>query len=268
LDKAEGSRVLDTVEKRKEPAPTIIPGILAPKPAPQPTIVLRAGQEITNSIGMKLVLIPAGAFQMGSDAYDDEKPIHTVRITKGFYMGVHEMTQELYQKVMGTNPSTFKGSNLPVEQVSWDDAVEFCKKLSQMEGKTYRLPTEAEWEYACRAGTTTKYSFGDDQFQLSKYAWNRGNSDSKTHPIGTREKNACGLYDMHGNVWEWCQDWYGSYGSGSVTDPSGPQTGQSRVLRGGSWGCDPVNCRSANRSNDCPPGDRYGDFGFRLVLDF
>jgi formylglycine-generating enzyme required for sulfatase activity len=197
----------------------------------------RTGKVISNSIGMKLAWIPPGTFQMGSNDSDrdDEKPIHTVKITKGFYMGVYEVTQEQYQKVMGTNPSYFKGSNLPVEFVTWNDVVEFCKNLSQKEGKTYRLPTEAEWEYACRAGTTTKFSFGDDESQLGDYAWYDENSGDKTHSVGEKKPNAWGLYDMHGNVWEWCQDWYGSYRSGSITDPPGSQTGQGRVLRGGCW---------------------------------
>jgi formylglycine-generating enzyme required for sulfatase activity len=155
-----------------------------------------------NSISMKLVWIAPGEFKMGSnDGEDFEKPLHTVKITKGFYMGAFEVTQGQYQQVMGTNPSYFKGANLPVEQVSWDDAVEFCKKLSQKEGKTYRLPTEAEWEYACRAGTTTKFSFGDDESQLGEYAWYGKNSGMKTHPVGKKKPNAWGLFDMHGNVW-------------------------------------------------------------------
>jgi formylglycine-generating enzyme required for sulfatase activity len=225
-----------------------------------------------NSIGMKLAWIPPGTFQMGSnDGEDDEKPVHTVRITRDFYMGVHEVTQGQYQQVMGTNPSKFKGSNLPVEQVSWDDAVEFCKKLSQKEGKTYRLPTEAQWEYACRAGTTTKFSFGDSESQLGEYAWYSGNSGSKTHPVGDREPNAWGLYDMHGNVFEWCQDWHASdwYSKGPAGNPLNESYGDKkfRVLRGGSGGHNPGICRSAIRYGNAP-GFRSDGGGFRLVLDF
>ena len=170
---------------------------------------------ITNSIGMKLVLIPAGEFLMGSpesdsDAPDEEKPQHKVRISKPFYLGVTEVTQEQYERVMGENPSRFKGDpQRPVEKVSWEDAVAFCRKLSEKEGRTYRLPTEAEWEYACRAGSQTKWSFGDDDSALKEYAWYLDNADSTTHPVAQKKPNAWGLYDMHGNVWEWCQDWYG-----------------------------------------------------------
>ena len=175
------------------------------------------GMEATNSIGMKLRLIPAGEFMMGSpgteSGREDDETQHRVSITKPFYLGVTEVTQEQYQKVMGTNPSYFKGPQNPVETVSWADAVEFCRKLSAMPaektaGHVYRLPTEAEWEYACRAGTTTAYSFGDDASRLGDYGWFGGNSDSKTHQVGEKKPNAWGLYDMHGGVYEWCQDRY------------------------------------------------------------
>ncbi len=192
------------------------------------------GMEITNSIGMKLRLIPAGEFMMGSPETEsnrsDAELQHRVSITKPFYLGVTEVTQEQYQKVMGTNPSQFKGPQNPVEKVSWADAVEFCGKLSAMPaektaGHVYRLPTEAEWEYACRSGTTTAYSFGDDASRLGDYGWFKGNSDSKPHPVGEKKPNAWGLYDMNGNVYEWCQDRYGAYPSGSATDPTGVSSG-------------------------------------------
>jgi len=197
----------DAVSLKKE-----LEGYLEPK----------LGDQYTNNLGMKLVYIPAGVFDMGSaDGDSDEKPVHKVQITKGFYMGQYEVTQAQYESVMGSNPSYFKGENNPVEEVSWEEAVAFCKKLSSRENKTYRLPTEAEWEYACRAGSTTKYCFGDSESQLGDYAWNDKNSNFSTHPVGQKQQNNWGLYDMHGNVYEWCQDWYGeNYYSGSpAIDP-------------------------------------------------
>ena len=202
--------------------------------------------ESANSIGMKFKLIPVGMFTMGEG--DDA---HEVTLTVPFKMGVHEVTQAQYEQVMGSNPSRYKGSDHPVEEVSWDDAVEFCRRLSALPaeksaGNVYRLPTEAEWEYACRAGTTTKYSFGDDESELGDYAWYGVNSDN-THPVGGKLPNAWGLYDMHGNVWEWCQDWYDDYPSGAVTDPTGPASGSSRVYRGGGWESTAADCRSGVR---------------------
>ena len=173
--------------------------------------------------------------------------------------------------MMGTNPSNFYflGPQNPVENVSWTDAVEFCRKLSAMPaektaGHVYRLPTEAEWEYACRSGTTTAYGFGDDASRLGDYGWFDGNSDSSTHPVGEKKPNAWGLYDMHGNVWEWCQDWYGDYPSGSATDPTGATSGSYRVIRGGSWSNDARYCRSAYRSWRTPEA-RYNNLGFRVL---
>jgi len=223
-----------------------------------------------NSIGMKLVWIPPGTFQMGSDdGKYNEKPIHTVKISKGYFMGKYEVTQEQYQKVMRTNPSEFKGyDNLPVETVSWNDAVKFCENLTQKEGKTYRLPTEAEWEYACRAGTTSKYSFGDSESQLVDYAWCNQNSGGGTHPVGTLKPNAWGLYDMHGNVWEWCQDWYAKdwYSKGPAENPLNERYGDNtyRVIRGGYY--NDTYCRVADRDT-FPLWTRDDGIGFRLVLD-
>ena len=160
---------------------------------------------------MVLVPIPAGEFTMGSPESEkdrkDNETQHLVKITKPYYLGAYEVTQEQYERVMGKNLSDSKGENKPVENVRWSEAVEFCRKLSEKEGVEYRLPTEAEWEYACRAGTSTAYSFGNDESQLGKYAWYRDNSIS-THPVGELKPNTWGLYDMHGNVWEWCQDLY------------------------------------------------------------
>ena len=212
---------------------------------------------------MEFVRIPAGTFMMGSEnGDDDEKPIHQVRVTKPFYMGKFEVTQAQWQAVMGSNPSFFNGGNLPIEQVSWNEAQEFIERLNEREStSSYRLPTEAEWEYACRAGTTGDYA-GD----LGAMAWYKGNSDRKTHPVETKQANAFGLHDMHGNVWEWVQDWsaptYDANAPGD--DPTGPQSGSSRVFRGGSWGSVAVSCRSADRGSN-KPGDRYYGLGFRLV---
>jgi formylglycine-generating enzyme required for sulfatase activity len=171
---------------------------------------------------------------------------------------------------MEVNPSNFKGATNPVEKVSWDDAVEFCRMLSELPaekaaGNVYRLPTEAEWEYACRAGTTTKYSFGDDGSELGTYGWFSLNSGRKAHPVGGKQPNALGLFDIHGNVREWCQDRHGAYPSGAVTDPTGPTTGSARVFRGGSWGNAAGRCRSAYCMGYLPSlGDFY--LGFRVSL--
>jgi formylglycine-generating enzyme required for sulfatase activity len=222
---------------------------------------------LSNSLGMQFILIPAGEFQMGSTSgTDDELPVHTVRISKPFYLGIHEVTQGQWEAVMGNNPSQFPGdANRPVEAVSWEAVQKFIDKLNTREGGTkYRLPTEAEWEYAARAGSTTAYSFGDDSSQLGQYAWFAGNANNTTHPVGKLQPNAWGLYDMHGNVWEWVQDWYGEYAAEPVPDPQGPASGSDRVLRGGSWINDARDCRSAYRLYDAP-GDRLINLGFRLL---
>jgi formylglycine-generating enzyme required for sulfatase activity len=213
------------------------------------------------------------------NSYDWEKPAHEVTLTTPFYMGKYEVTQEQYAQVMGTNPSQFKGADLPVETVSWDDAQEFCKAVAhfarlregdpgqQQFGKMlYRLPTEAEWEFACRAGTTTTYYTGDAEADLGRAAWYSANSGGKTHPVGQKEPNAFGLFDMHGNVWEWCQDyWQDQYEPEAAVDPQGPPQGQRRVLRGGCWFYGPADCRSARRLGYCP-GYRYPLYGFRVVV--
>jgi len=221
---------------------------------------------VVNSIDMRFVPIQAGTFTMGDVDNDDA---HQVTLTKAFDLGVYEVTQEQYEKVMGTNPSNFKGPQNPVEKVSWDEAVEFCRKLSALPaeksaGYVYRLPTEAEWECACRAETTTKYSFGDSASELGAYGWYDENSGKTTHPVGGKTPNPWGLYDMHGNVWEWCQDWHGKYPSGPVTDPTGPSLGSSRVRRGGGWDYYPRLCRSANRGRNSPDY-RSSSLGFRVL---
>jgi len=240
------------------------------QPSTQPAKELAL--DLGNKVTMKLALIPAGKFTMGSpkgekDGQTDARPQHEVTISKPFYVGATEVTQAQYEAIMGKNPSNFKGPQNPVEQVSWDDAVEFCKKLSQKTGKTVSLPTEAQWEYVCRAGSKTRFCFGDDDSGLGDYAWYGSNSDSKTHPAGGKKPNTWGLYDIHGNVWEWCSDWHAdSYANAKNVDPAGPDSGSDRVLRGGGWDTYPRDCRSALRNRDSPDG-RYGRVGFRVAVD-
>jgi formylglycine-generating enzyme required for sulfatase activity len=219
-----------------------------------------------DTLPQKMVWIGPGTFTRdGSE----------VTISRGFGMSKYEVTQAQYKAVVGTDPSHFKGDNNPVETVSWHDAVAYCAKLTEKEkaagrlpvGYEYRLPTEAEWEYACRAGTTTVFSFGDDESKLGEYAWYSNNSSNTTHPVGQKKPNRWGLYDMHGNVFEWCQDWYGSYPAGSVIDPQGAANSPSvflRVRRGGYWRGDASGCRSGSRAGE--GGGRYSDQGFRPVL--
>ena len=224
----------------------------------------------TRKTGIVFRLIPGGSFMMGSPSSEsgrasDEGPAHRVMISKPLYVGKFEITQAQWQAVMGNNPSDFKnsGSDAPVEQVSWNDCIEFCRYLCHLEGvptMTFRLLTEAEWEYACRAGTMGPYA-GD----LGWMGWYKGNSGEKTHKVGVMSPNAWGLYDMHGNVWEWCQDWYGDNLPAAITDPRGPTSGSYRVLRGGSWCSEASDCRSAGR-NWSGPGRRGGNGGFRFVV--
>ncbi len=226
--------------------------------------------DLGKGVTMKLVRIPAGEFMMGSPASeqgrDNDEAQHKVKLTKVFYMGITEVTQQQYEAVMGTNPSKFKGASNPVEQVSWDDAQVFCEKLTSLAGYTVRLPTEAEWEYACRAGSTIRFSFGDSYSLLGGYAWYSSNSGERSHAVATRKVNVWGLHDMHGNVWEWCSDWYAeSYAFTDNVNPQGPDSGSSRVLRGGSWFNSAQNCRCANRLRITPDYRNNGN-GFRVVL--
>ncbi len=215
---------------------------------------------------IELVAIPAGSFTMGSSVENDEKPAHSVTIKTPFSIGKYEITQAQWIAVMGKNPSQFSGEDRPVERVTWDEAVRFCQKLSSATGKKYRLPTEAEWEYACRAGSTSTYCYGDEEASLQRYAWFEDNGRRQTHAVGSRKPNAWGVCDMHGNVWEWCSDWYGAdyYGSSPTEDPAGPAAGENRVLRGGSYGSDPLGCRSSNRFF-ATPDQRYFASGLRVV---
>lgn len=231
-------------------------------------------KEVTVDLGggvrLEMVYLQSGSFQMRSPygksrRKDGEGPVHRVELD-GFWIGKFQVTQAQYRTVMGTNPSGFKGDNRPVEMVSWDDAMEFCRKLSQKTGKTFTLPTEVQWEYACRAGTSTRYYFGDDGTLLGEYAWYSKNSNRETHPVGQKKPNAWGLYDMHGNVMEWCLDWFDDdyYSQSLRRNPAGTNTGSYRVYRGGNWNYAPDYSRSAYRNGGLP-GIRGTILGFRLA---
>ena len=243
-------------------------------------------KKIRTRLGIVMVLIPGGEFYMGSNSgRPDERPAHKVRVSS-FYMDVYPVTQASYQQLMGTNPSRVKNPKAPVERVRWTDAIRYLNARSKAEGlepcydlKTgkcdfqasgYRLPTEAEWEYACRAGTRTKYFFGNSPAKLSLYAWYKSNSGHKTRPVGTKKPNPWGLYDMYGNVWEWCNDWYSRdyYKHSPTVNPRGPATGTKKVLRGGSYDSPASECTSTYR-HSAPPGSAdvcfQQPFGFRAV---
>lgn len=227
----------------------------------------------TNDLEMTFVLIPAGSFTMGSESGDaDEQPVRSVTITQPFYIGQFEVTQAQWFAVMESDTSQFSDDpQRPVENVSWEDAQEFISRLNltqpsatELPGATYRLPTEAEWEYAARAGSTTAYAFGDDAAQLDTYAWYVDNAGNTTHPIGEKQPNAWGVHAMHGGVWEWVQDRYGPYPSEDADESVGPPPGIRRVLRGGSWLSPAEDCRAASRSH-AHPAFRGSHVGFRLV---
>jgi len=240
-----------------------------------------SSREFVNSIGMKLVRVPKGEFVMGSrpgnpNADGDERA-HAVTLTRDYWIGAFEVTQSQYERVMGRNPSLGQGPGIedggahhPVDRISWNDAVEFCTRLSALPderaaGRVYRLPTEAEWEYACRAGSPGEYAFGDDVRMLGEYAWYAENSGIEPHPVGRKKPNAWGLYDMHGNAWEWCADWYERYSGGPAIDPTGPSQGTDRVYRGGSNGYAAPYCRSANRTATRPSWE--GFVSVRVAMD-
>ena len=220
-----------------------------------------------NGVSFDMIKVEGGTFQMGSndsDAKDDEKPVHSVMVNS-FYMGETEVTQVLWKAVMGSNPSFWKGDNLPVESVSWNDCQKFIRKLNQKTGRNFRLPTEAEWEYAARGGNQSngyKYSGSSN---IGSVAWYTDNSRGKTHAVKGKSPNELGLYDMSGNVWEWCDDWYGNYSSASQTNPKGDSSGSDRVLRGGSWFSFARGCRVSNRYFSDPDG-RSNSNGFRLAF--
>ena len=255
--------------------PAWVPGRIPANPPRIPTATRAdAPATLTNSIGMKFVLIPAGEFLMGAADGDYNEQPHRVRITRPFYLGMYEVTQAEYVLVMGTNPSHFKGAGdrLPVESVSWEDAQEFCRKLSRLPDEqrvsaVYRLPTEAEWEYACRAGTTSRVGFDESRESSSDYAWSRANAGSRTHPVGQLKPNPWGLFDMHGNVREWCADWYDPkyYTSSPQDDPPGPARGSERVMRDVPWDANAGPAFRASYRNMGAPGLRNNCVGFRVA---
>ena len=270
---AGGQVVRPTPKPKPKPTPKPRP-TPTPKPKPQPNPNHNAGARRTSNPVLQnlinnMVRVEGGTFMMGatseqgSDAYDDEKPAHQVTLSS-FSIGRYEVTQEEWEAVMGSNPSNFKGKKLPVEQVSWDDCQTFIRKLNQMTGKHFRLPTEAEWEYAARGGNKSrgyKYAGGDN---LGSVAWYTDNSGNKTHEVGKKQPNELGLYDMSGNVREWCQDWKGGYRSSSQTNPTGPSSGSYRVNRGGDWINRARYCRVSYRSY-ITPDNRNSLLGLRLA---
>jgi len=257
-----------------------------PADGPPPGTSTELPREITTSTGARMMLIPAGEFQMGSNEAVDTQPLRTISI-EAFYMDRHEVTQSLYKQIIGTNPARRKGEANPVERVRWSDAIKFCNARSQAEGLEpcydpatreclfdadgYRLPTEAEWEYACRAGSSDDYCFGNDAGELDSHAWTKDNARRRHHPVGEKDANTFGLYDTSGNVWEWCNDWYqvDYYGEGPAENPRGPATGEKKVLRGGAFSRAAESCSSWTRYCDepgftdaCIASD---DYGFRCV---
>lgn len=258
-------------------------------PAAMPEDPPTAPKEITTSAGIVMVLLPGGTFTMGDNSGEVDETEHTVTLSP-FYLDKFEVTQEEYQRVMGENPSKVAGKKNPVEQIRWSDAVRYCNARSRLEGldpaydlttwtcrfeaSGYRLPTEAEWEYAARAGTRTQYSFGDNETELKQYAWYKDTAGGKPHPVGQRKPNAWGFFDMHGNVWEWCNDFYkvDYFTESPEKDPRGPLTGEKKVLRGGCLSSNPDACRSAYRYNENPAYTDacfgYDIYGFRCARSF
>lgn len=225
--------------------------------------------ETALGVDMKMVYVDSGSFLMGATeeqggyAEGDERPVHKVSLSP-YYIATVEVTQAQWKAVMGSDPSKFKGDNLPVESVNWEEAMDFCERLSEVTGKKYVLPTEAQWEFAARGGNLSqgyKYSGSDS---IGEVAWYSENSGGQTHPVGEKKANELGLYDMSGNVWEWCLDWYGTYSPEDAVNPQGPEEGSYRVFRGGSWSSIARHCRVSDRS-DSSPGDRYLSLGFRVV---
>ena len=264
---------------KKQPAPKPTP---KPKPKPQPTpkptrkpTPRRQTASYSNhvlrvdNVAYNMKRVEGGTFTMGataemSEPYSHEKPTHQVTLSS-YAIGETEVTQALWQAVMGNNPSNFKGDDLPVENVSWYDCQTFINKLNNLTGQRFRLPTEAEWEFAARGGNRSNHTQYSGSSRLDDVAWYGGNSGRKTHPVKTKRTNELGIYDMAGNVWEWCQDRYGSYSSSSQSNPTGPDSGLGRVVRGGGWCNTAGSCRSSIRFGNSP-GYRNGSLGLRLAL--
>jgi len=247
--------------------PVVIPIALGPVASEGAEPPKKLAVDLGGGVKLDMVMVPAGEFTMGDN---ESKPAHPVNITRSFYLGTYEVTQAQWEAVMGNNPSRFMGAKNPVERVSWEDCQEFIEKLNAKaaaEAGRFALPTEAQWEYACHAGSKERFCFGHDKPGLLDYGWHVKNSESKTHPVGEKKPNAWGLYDMHGNVAEWCQDWYDKqyYERSPTDDPTGPTIGTARVVRGGFWGASAWRSRSAYRDHNSPR--RFGrHLGLRLCL--
>ena len=246
-----------------------------PKPTTNPTPAPRVSASYQNqvlrvgNVSYRMIPVNGGTFTMGAtsemtDSYSDEKPTHQVTLSS-YSIGETEVTQALWKAVMGSNPSNFKGDDLPVECVSWNDCQTFIRKLNGLTGRHFRLPTEAEWEFAARGGNQSRHTQYSGSSRIDDVAWYYGNSGNKTHPVKTKQPNELGIYDMTGNVWEWCQDWHGDYSNSVQTNPTGASSGSYRVDRGGSWYCNPRYCRSSYR-NYRTPGSEFNNLGLRLVL--
>ena len=262
----------------------IVWGVMSKKGAQQDGTVSESQQEesqspqevsyttfTVNGVSFVMAKVEAGTFTMGAtsemkDPSDDEKPAHQVTLSNNYFLGKTEVTQALWKAVMDSNPSSFKGDNKPVECVSWNDCQEFISRLNAATGKHFRLPTEAEWEFAARGGINSKHYKYSGSDNIDDVAWYYDNSREETHDVATKQPNELGLYDMSGNVWEWCSDWYGDYSSSSQTNPTGANSGSCRVLRGGSWDCSAGPCRSSYRYYNTPPDGRFIYHGLRLAL--
>ena len=239
------------------------------KPAPRRNSTSHSGSTVSlsaelNKLINNMVYVSGGTFIMGGDESSDQTPTHSVTLSS-YYICKYEVTQALWRTVMGSNPSKFKGDNLPVEQVSWNDCQTFINRLNNYTGRNFRLPTEAEWEFAARGGNYSRHYKYSGSNYISDVAWYCDNSGNRTHPVGTKQANELGLYDMSGNVWEWCSDWYGSYSSYSQSNPTGATSGFGRVERGGNWCGLARYCCSPHRSYYAP-GNSFDDLGLRLVL--